>query len=52
MFFFAALQFCHKEDTDDVTTMSSERWLTGLNKKGKTNAVDPAASYNQLRKAG
>ncbi|KAH3695772.1 hypothetical protein DPMN_083231 [Dreissena polymorpha] len=26
---------CHKEDTDGVTTTSSERWLTGLKQKGK-----------------
>ncbi|KAH3843564.1 hypothetical protein DPMN_117085 [Dreissena polymorpha] len=39
VFFLAALQLCHKEDTDGVMPRTSERWLTGLNQKGKRNAV-------------
>ncbi|KAH3775090.1 hypothetical protein DPMN_176487 [Dreissena polymorpha] len=39
MFFLAALQLCHKEDTDGATTLSSEKWPTGWNKKGKRSAV-------------
>ncbi|KAH3829637.1 hypothetical protein DPMN_102864 [Dreissena polymorpha] len=42
MFFLAALQLCHKEDTDGSTTTSSERRLPSLNKKGKRNPVVPS----------
>ncbi|KAH3726040.1 hypothetical protein DPMN_051895 [Dreissena polymorpha] len=39
MFFLAALQLSHTEDTDGATTTSPERLLTGWNKKGKRNAI-------------